>query len=308
MPNRLIAAGVAVLALILFPETALACACGCSVFSVGAGSLLPTDHGGSAWLEYDYMNQNKNWSGDKSAPAGDNSDKQIKTDFVTLGGQYMFTCGWGVMVEAPVWNREFRTDDGSGTIDRFQSRSLGDVRLTAIYTGFSKAMTTGLTLGLKLPTGDYHARGYDRDTQIGSGSTDIVLGTYHVGSLSRDDSLTYFAKGQWEIPVITVGGYRPGQTIDAAGGVIYRATNFDNDKASLSPLLQLIGSARTADSGDAANPGDSGYSRLLLSPGLELRTDKWRLYGDVKFPIYQHVRGNQLIAPQLFTVVVSRSF
>ncbi len=308
MSPRLTAALAALLALLVLPQTALACACGCSVFSVGAGSLLPTNHGGDAWLEYDFMDQNKNWSGDKAAPAADNSDKQIKTDFITLGGQYMFSCGWGFMVEAPVWNRDFRTDDGSGTIDSFHSQALGDIRLSAVYTGFSKSMTTGVTFGLKLPTGDYHAAGFDRDTQIGSGSTDIVLGAYHVGALNRDETLTYFAKGQWEAPVITVGGYRPGQTLDAAGGVIYKAASFDNDKASLSPLLQVIGSARAADSGDAANPVDSGYSRLMLSPGLELRTDKWRFYGDVKFPVYQHVRGNQLVAPELFTVVVSRSF
>ena len=308
MRSRFTAALAAVLALILIPRTALACACGCSVFSVGAGSILPTDHGGDAWVEYDHMNQDKNWSGDKSAPAADNSDKQIKTDFLTLGGQYMFTCGWGVMVEVPVWNRDFRTDVGSGTVDRFHSQSLGDIRLSGVYTGFSKAMTTGLTFGVKLPTGDYHAAGFDRDTQIGSGSTDLVLGAYHVGALNRDETLTYFAKGQWEIPVMTVGGYRPGQTVDAAVGVIYKAASFDNDKASLSPLLQLIGSARAADAGDAANPGDSGYSRVLLSPGVELRMDRWRLYGDVKLPIYQHARGNQLVAPAFVSVAVSRAF
>jgi len=308
MTSRLAAAFAAILTLILVPQTALACACGCSVFSVGAGSLLPTDHGGDAWLEYDFMNQNKNWSGDKAAPAADNSDKQIKTDFFTVGGQYMFSCGWGLMVEAPVWNRDFRTDVGGGVIDGFHAQSLGDVRLSAIYTGFSKSMTTGVTFGLKLPTGDYHAAGFDRDTQIGSGSTDLLLGAYHVGSLNRDDTLTYFAKGQWEVPFTSVGSYRPGQTLDAAAGVIYKAGSFDNDKVSVSPLLQVIGSARAHDAGDAADPVDSGYSRVLLSPGLEIRTDRWRLYGDVKFPVYQHVRGNQLVAPELFTMVVSRSF
>lgn len=308
MSPRLLAALAALLSLLILPQTALACACGCSVFSVGAGSLLPTDHGGDVWVEYDHMDQNKNWSGDKAAPAADNSDKQIKTDFLTLGGQYMFSCGWGVMVEAPVWSRDFRTDVGGGVIDSFHALSLGDIRISAVYTGFSKAMTTGVTFGLKLPTGDYHAAGYDRDTQIGSGSTDLLLGAYHVGALNRDETLTYFAKGQWEIPFTSVGDYRPGQTLDAAVGVIYKAASLDDDKASLSPLLQLIGSARAHDAGDAADPVDSGYSRLLLSPGLELRTDKWRLYGDVKFPIYQHVRGNQLVAPELFTVVVSRSF
>ena len=41
-----------------------------------------------------------------------------------------------------------------------------------MYTGFSKDMSKGLIFGVKLPTGDYTAANFDRDTQIGTGSTD----------------------------------------------------------------------------------------------------------------------------------------
>ena len=308
MLPRLPAALAALLALFLIPQTALACACGCSVFSVGAGSILPTDHGGDAWVEYDHMDQSRNWSGARPAPAADNDDKRITSQFVDLGAQYMFTCGWGVMVEVPVTSRTFRTDVGGGTIDSFHAQALGDIRLTAVYTGLTKAMTTGLTFGLKLPTGDYHAAGFDRDTQIGSGSTDVILGAYHVGALNRDETLTYFVKGAWQVPVITVGGYRPGQTFDAATGLIYKAASYRNDDVSISPLLQLVASMRGSDAGVAADSLNSGYSRLLVSPGVEVRAYSWRLYGDVKFPIYQQVRGNQLVAPAFVSVALSRSF
>lgn len=307
MTFRPFAALAAFITLILAPSLALACACGCSVFGVGAGSILPTDTGGTAWVEYDFMNQNHNWSGTKSAPAADNSDKQIRTDFYTVGGQYMFKCGWGVMVEVPVWNRRFRTDDGSG-VQSFHTQSLGDVRLMGVYSGFSKDMSTGLILGLKLATGDFKADGFDRDTQVGTGSTDAIIGGYKVGSLAKDDSWTYFAKALWEVPFATQGGYKPGQTFDAAAGVSHHTMSLDDRRPRFTSSLQLILSERANDTGPASNPGDSGYNRLMISPGLEMDTAHWRLYGDVEVPIYQDVKGNQLVAPVLVKLVAGRSF
>ena len=123
MKSTLPAARRAALALVaglfvLSPLSALACACGCGVFDVGAGSLLQTHPGGLAYFEYDFMNQDQNWSGSGSAPAANNDDKQIKTSFFTLGGQYMFNHDWGVMAQVPVWSRLFRTenDDGTGVV------------------------------------------------------------------------------------------------------------------------------------------------------------------------------------------------
>src|SRR5579863_4814450 len=91
-------------ALALFALTApdaSACACGCGVFSVGTSALLPNGTGGSAFFEYDYMNQTQDWHGTSSAPASANPDKDIRTDFYTVGLQYMFNRDWGVMVEVP---------------------------------------------------------------------------------------------------------------------------------------------------------------------------------------------------------------
>ena len=41
--------------LTLSPSAALACACGCGVFDVGTGSLLQTQPGGLAYVEYDVI-------------------------------------------------------------------------------------------------------------------------------------------------------------------------------------------------------------------------------------------------------------
>ena len=46
----------------------------------------------------------------------------------------------------------------------------------------------------------------------------------------------------------------------------------------------------------------------MLSPGIEADVGKWKLYGDVEFPVYQDMNGNQLVAHQLVKFIVSYSF
>ena len=306
--RTLAAAATAVLALAL-PTLADACACGCGVFGVGAGNLIPLSGGGDAYVETDYMNQNRNWSGTSRAPAENNDDKQIQTEFFTVGGQYMVNRDWGVMIEVPVWNRVFRTENDAGTgVDRFEHAALGDIRLMGVYTGFSKDMSTGVTFGLKLPTGDWTYQGFDRDTSIGTGTTDALLGAYHLGAFGKSETWSWFVQGLTQIPLNQRSGYRPGTEADGAIGVSYGGLNKVTDKVTFTPILQLVASARARDSGVLADRPDSGYARLLVSPGIEAAVGKWKLYGDVEFPVYQRVNGNQLTAPVLFKAVVSRSF
>jgi hypothetical protein len=298
-----------VLAFALSPSQSLACACGCNVFDVGTGSMLPTDTGGSAFVEYDFMDQTRNWSGASSAVSANNPDKQIRTNFVTAGVQYMVNRSWGVMAELPVWNREFRTENDAATaVDAFNHTAFGDIRISGVYTGLSEDMSTGLILGVKLPTGDWKYRGFDRDTSIGSGSTDILVGGYHRGPLTGDKRWTYFAQVQGQLTVSSQGGYRPGDSVDGAAGVYYNGWTLTGGRIKIAPVLQVIGSARASDSGPASNTLNSGFTRVLISPGLEVSGGPWRIYGDVELPIYQNVRGNQLTAPALFKMIVSHSF
>src|SRR5579863_5098549 len=82
-------------------QNALACACGCGIFEVGTGALYPTGPGGNISLEWDYMDQNQNWSGTSQASADNNSDKEILTNFYRLKGEYMIDHSWGVELEVP---------------------------------------------------------------------------------------------------------------------------------------------------------------------------------------------------------------
>jgi hypothetical protein len=301
------AAALAV-ALILLPSAALACACGCQVFDVGGTPLMAVAKGGEVFVEYDFMDQTRNFAGTHSGPGADNDDKQIRSNFVVAGVQYMFNKDWGVMAELPVTNRYFRTSEGGPDVESFNHTAFGDIRLMGVYTGLSADMSTGLIAGVKLPTGDFKYNGFDRDVAIGSGSTDILLGGYHVGALSKDGAWGYFIQGQFDIPVATQDGYRPGDEFDGALGVSYAAWTSGDGRFRLSPVVQMIGSARVKDSGIEADPDNSGYGRLLISPGVQLDAGNWKIYGDVEFPVYQAVNGNQLVAPELFKVVVSRRF
>jgi hypothetical protein len=296
-------------ALALAPGAALACACGCGVFDVGGPDMVAGAHGGVVSLEYDFMDQNRNWSGASKAPAADNADKQIRTHFITAGAQYMFNHDWGMMLQVPVWSRTFRTSDGGSGVDSFHDTSVGDVRLEAVYTGLSPDMSTGLILGLSLPTGDWKHAGFDRDTQIGTGSTNILAGGYHLGALGGASSRWgYFVRGLYDAPVASQGGYRPGQEFDAAAGVTWRAGSFAGGKVRVTPLLEVLASIRGRDHGPEADPDMTGYERVMLAPGVEFDTGAWRLYGDIEVPVHQRVNGDQLVAPVLFKVAVSRRF
>ncbi len=304
----------ALLAVGLTPRIARGCACGCGVFGVGTSAMLPEGPGGMISLDYDYQDQTMNWRGTSQAPAANNADKEIRTHFITADLQYMFDRSWGFQLEVPYWNRYFKTTGGKSgsSIVSLDWWALGDIRLKGIYTGFSPDLSSGLTFGAKLPTGDYkHNDAFgdvDRDTEVGSGSTDLLLGGFHRQNLPWDhERWTWFAQAELDLPVLTQNDYTPGTEIDAAAGIYY--TGFSLRNLRINPVAQVIGSERTRDSGSqAAHPIASGYQRVLLSPGIEFDLHPWKVYGDAEFPVFENTRGDQLVAPVLFKVSVSYMF
>lgn len=320
--------------LILAPSAALACACGCGVFDVGSGTMMPTDSQSAftAWFRYDYMDQNQNWERTSKAPAADNGDKALKTSFFTFGGQYMVNHSWTMMAELPIYDRSLTTtDDGTvfGPADSVYTghlTSLGDLQLTAMYTGFSPDMSTGLGLGVKLPTGDstgpkgpLGGAEFDRDSLPGTGSTDIIVSGYHLGSLSRSGALSYFVQARYQFAVATRDAYRPGDEFDSAAGISYDFGAV-GPLNKVAPVLQVLNSYREKDSGLNADPANSGYERVLIAPGVEVRVNKVHVYADVEVPVYQHANAaegreavidgtsGQLVASALYKVRLAYDF
>ena len=293
---------------VAFPGLSLACACGCGVFDVGTGSMYADHAGVMAYFEYDYLNQDQNWSGTSSAPAANNQDQAIRSTFMTLGGRYQLNRSWGLAVEVPYWHRELVTlDPDAGVPVSHSHAAVGDIRIKGAYTGFSADMSSGLTFGLKLANGDSSYPYFDADTQIGSGSTDLLLGGYHLGRLSADNRWSYFLQAQWDQPVWHHESYRPGAEGVAAGGLYFEGWS-THAKLKISPVGQLRAVYRRPDGGADAAPDDTGYTRLLVSPGLELAAGNARVYADVALPLYTNAHGNQLFATELWKVNVSYYF
>lgn len=300
------------------PERAWACACGCGVFDVGTPSLIPEGAGGTVWYEFDFMNQYINWHSSRPASAASNSDKQIKTYFNTVGGQYMFNHDWGVMVTVPYTARVFRTEDTENSpTKQYEHGNFGDVRLWGMYTGLLKDMSLGLLLGIKTPSGDWTYPHFDRDTSIGTGSTDLLLGAYKTGTFPNrignvnltlwERPFQYYLQFQYEYPFLQSDHYMPGKEFDQSSGIVY---NFGTTGPlnELAPLLTLYTSVRTHDQGSNSNAPNSGYTRMMLAPGTEIGWGPFRLYGDVEFPVFQWVNGHQLTAPFLVKTILSYSF
>ena len=271
--------------------------------------MIPGGPGGMAFVQWAYQDQDHNWSGTSSAPAANNADKEIRSHFVTAGLQYMFNRSWGVQAEVPYDFRYFKTTDEAGHILSRNWSQLADVRVEGLYTGLFPDLSAGLILGAKLPTGSYTYAPdvVDRDSQLGTGSTDLLLGGFYRDDLSRDHLWSWFAQLLLDVPVLTQVDYRPGVELDTAAGIVYSGLSLG--PVRISPLAQMIFSERTSDSGaNAASPVASGYQRLLLSPGIEVHIHPVILYADAEIPVYQNFTGDQLVAPVLLKVSLTYMF
>ena len=295
------------------PSAARACACGCGIYEVGTAAMFPDGSGAMAFLDYDYQDQDHNWSGSSEAPAADNGDKDIRTSWFTLGYQDMFNRAWGIRLELPYERRYFETTGGATGNDfvALNFSGIGDIRIQGIYTGFSPDLSSGLTFGVKLPTGSYtnnNAYGdVDRDSQIGTGSTDLLLGGFRRFNVATDYGWSGFLQGLLAIPVLTQVQYRPGTEFDAALGIYYNGWSIG--RVLISPIAQAKISLRESDTGNNASyPVASGFERVLLSPGIELSMHPVRVYTDIELPVYQHFTGDQLAAPVLFRLEIACMF
>jgi hypothetical protein len=296
----------------LTPSLVRACACGCGVFEVATPSLLPNGAGGTAWVEYDYMDQYINWHATQPASETQNNDKKLETNFVTVGGQYMFNRSWGAMIEVPYWQRNWTGAQvgNNGDVQSFNQNSIGDIRLLGMWTGLSEDMSTGFLAGFKVPSGDWHYPPFDRDTQIGTGSTDLLLGTYKTGNSPftlADRPFGWFIQLAYDVPFAYQDHYKPGREFDGAIGTFY---NFGTvgPLNEVAPMLSILGSDRTRDRGTNASPNDSGYDRVTISPGIETMFKNLRVYADIEVPVFKNMVGYQLTNSYATKLIISYDF
>jgi hypothetical protein len=283
------------------PPEAFGCACGCGVYLVGTRYMMVTATGARVFLQYSYLDQNQNWSGVHQASPELNSDRLLTTGFYTLGVQTMINREWGAMGSVQYWDRSREGIEEGGSAFTVRHGAFGDMKLMGMYTGFSEDMSTGLMFGLKLPTGPFSQSLLDRDTQIGTGSTDALLSAYQ---MDQEQNWGWYIQGSLAYPLNERDGYKPGNEFNAAIGFHY-----DGLSSFVVPIASLVTSFRDRDSGPQADPDNTGYARIFFSPGVEVILGN-AFHFDFEFglPLYTNTNGYQLVAPHLLNSTLSYQF
>jgi hypothetical protein len=212
--------------------------------------------------------------------------------------------GWGVSLSIPYVDRDhfhIHNHQGEREPERWHFRALGDVRVQARHELFasrddpSRIRSAGVVVGVKLPTGKFDVRNgegeeAERTLQPGTGTTDLILGAYwYSGNPLADTS--WFARVQTVLPVNSRDGYKPGKQLSIDAGYRYGAIR------DVGLMLQLNYHGKDRDSGENAEPDDSGQRQLFVSPGVSWNaTTNAQVYAFVQLPVYQAVNGVQLTA------------
>ncbi len=294
---------------------------------------IGTKEGITADVSYTYINQNQQRYGGGAASgavinrqlaAGQEIEAYTATRILTAAFGYTADT-WGINLLLPYVQRTHGTYGNTAPLGSSYSTSsdngLGDVRLIGRYTGFSEDNNAGLIAGIKLPTGNTNAlfnagtsagQPLDAGLQLGTGSTDLILGGFYAGTVS---SYGWFAQGSAQRAVATraglTGAYRPGDTYTVNTGIRYAGFG-----AKVSPMLQLSITKRQADRGATSVPLDpltgapvSGGTLVYLAPGITARVGhSASVYGFVQLPVYQNVNSLQLTPRYTLTLGVRQSF
>ena len=313
-------------------------ACGCTLSKDWESQGISSKPGFTADISIDYLNQNKQRYGTSSASsslinsqyaAGQEVEAYTKTNTVTASLIYNADT-WGVGVAIPYLSRNHgtygnNTATGATVVDTTalstsSNSGIGDIKVIGRYSGFSEEKSSGLIIGIKLPTGSTSGTFSDGSTldaglQIGTGSTDIILGGYTTGTI---DTYGWFVQGTVQHAVATKSlsgaDYRPGDAYSLNTGIRYAGFG-----AKVSPMLQLNIIKRQADTDNNTQvnvPLDpitgvpvSGGTLAYLTPGVSVRVGGGTsVYGFVQIPIYQNVNSLQLVQSYTATLGVRQSF
>lgn len=314
MLSRVKAGALALVAVTLcWPQLGLT-SCGtsyCSVNTQWETQGAWTGSGVRVNLHYAYIDMGQLRHGaDKAAPEGSAGtiDEQRTLDRYLLAGlDYAIDDAWSVSAQLPVIQRDHNhaVNDTPPMRESWDLSGIGDLRLSGSRQFTLSANTSaGIRIGVKLPSGKIDAVNTDgvlaeRSLQLGSGSTDMLLGGYYYRML-QGNATTVFAQTQWQRPLTERDGYEPGQQLSADVGLRYALT------LATSAMLQLNLLWKEHDRGINAEPDETGGRYAYLSPGVShALTPRVQIFGFVQLPLYQFVRGTQLSVDKSATIGIS---
>jgi hypothetical protein len=273
-----------------------------------------TEPGARFDLRFEYIDQDQPQAGSRNVGVGEirqhhDEVRTINRNWVA-SFDYGFDRDWSVSAALPLISREhthIHNHGGAQFVDSWSFDEPGDLRVAARRQWSSESAPAerldfyGLTLGLKLPTGEYDVRNganqlAERTLQPGTGTTDVLFGGFFRRVLGSGAS--WFADVLVQAPLGEKDEFKPGGRI---------GVDFGYRKDAL--MLQLNLLHRDRDSGDEADEHNSGGTFLYLSPGLAASLgERWQAYGFLQLPLYQYVNGVQLTADWAFVAGVSARF
>ncbi len=306
MNNRplLLSLGACCAALVAASPAAACSSCGCNLTSDWLSQNLVSQPGTTIGLRYDDVPQTQLRSGRNAVdpgsivlPADQEIEQHTYNNYLTLTVDHSFDPSWAIDVQLPLlWRPHDTIPEGETDISHSNTKGLGDMRLAVRYQGFGGSGITGVSLGVKLPTGAFDqsfASGseagepVDRGLQPGTGTLDATFGVYHFGTLAGN--FDYLLQAQGEVPLGSRDGYKPGIAGTFSGGINYSGWN------GITPQLQFNLRMADKDSGINSDRDNSGGEQLNVALGLSARLGPHlSTFGIVQLPVYQRVNGLQL--------------
>jgi hypothetical protein len=314
-------AGSLTLGLLILPvQYAAACATCGGTLSSNAAMGYSSQAGVSFSLQYDYINQDQlrhNTGTASSVPAGHEFEDKTTSQYITAGVLYAPNSKWNVNLLIPYVVRDHTTYgdyDPSQPLEASgsKSRSLGDIKIVGSYQGFLPTHNLGVQLGIQLPTGRYGesvhfnsgpmaGEALDASLQPGTGSTDLIVGTYYYRAISQD--FDAFGEVLFQSTVASREGFRPGNRTNVSGGLRYEAYH------SWTPQLQLNVSRKSQDLGENGDVDNTAGTAIYISPGLSaVVAKKFQIYGFIQVPVYRDLAGWQLAPRWTASAGLSRKF
>jgi hypothetical protein len=325
----------------LWTAAANACAsCGCTLSDDAAGGFAPTP-GFRFSLQFDNIDQTALRSGTHSTTAaqvvdqpanpaigGGEIEHETLNRYITLGVGYGINKDWRLDLKVPYIDRDHTTygqqnapytpsESAPDQLSYGHVAGLGDIKLITTYQGLLPTRNLGLQLGIKLPT-DAHGTAVnfssgpaagtpiDASLQAGTGSTDLIVGTYYYQAISQN--LDVFASAQFEAAIrerlhTSGNDYRPGNSQTMSLGIRYL------EDAKFIPEVQVNLLHKSADQGALADTSNTAGTIAYVSPGIMLHiTHRLQGYGFIQLPVYSQVSGYQLFPRWTASVGLSVSY
>ncbi len=286
------------------PRASACSICGCSLSSDWALQNFNSSAGTEIDGRFEYFAQDQLRSGTHAVDRGTltfPNDDEVQQK--TLNRGYWLTidqaigANWGITAQLPSYSR-FHTTIAEGDTDISSSRAsgIGDARILGRYQQQTLHQGWSFQFGLKLPTGKTDQTFFagpqagellDRGLQLGTGSTDAIVGASYF--LRFANAWSAFAQTVVEVPFTAKDDYRPAASFNTNVGIRWLNTS------RCTPQLQINARWDTREHGANADFDNSGDTIVDISPGLTVDvTQTSNLFVFLQLPLYQRVNGLQI--------------